>query len=192
MTSIQDSLCSSRSSRLVVALLSLGLIGCKGESEPDRATARIVDAQGQSVGTASFREIEEGVLVELELEGLPAGEHAVHLHERGECTPPGFETAGGHLALGGSEHGLADEGWQGAHAGDLVNLIVDDSGQARTFRVVIGATLDRDAAADSSSLLRSGGTAIVIHDQPDDYRTEPAGASGERIACGVVEPAARG
>lgn len=195
MITIHDSACQRRSSRLAVALVSLGLVSgmsCKGDSEPARATARLVDAQGKGVGTATLREVEEGVLVELEIDGLPAGEHAVHVHERGECTPPGFESAGGHLTVAGAEHGLADEGWQGAHSGDLVNLVVDDSGQARTFRMVIGATLDRDAAADSASLLRAGGTSIVVHDQPDDYRTEPAGASGERIACGVVEAAARG
>jgi superoxide dismutase, Cu-Zn family len=192
MTNTRDFLRSRRSCRLAVALVSLGLLGCKGDAEPERATARLVDAQGRDVGTATLREIEEGVLIELEIQGMPAGEHGMHVHERGECTAPDFESAGEHLALGGARHGLADEGWHGAHAGDLVNLVVDDAGQARTFRVVIGATLDRDAAADSPSLLRPGGTAIVVHDQPDDYRSEPAGASGERIACGVVEPAARG
>jgi len=194
MTTNRTCFRSSRSGRLAVALVSLWLAsGCDGGSaEPERATARLVDAQGQIVGTASLQEIEDGVLVELEIDGLPAGEHGIHVHERGECTPPTFESAGGHLALGGTEHGLADEGWQRAHAGDLVNLIVDDSGQARTHRVVIGATLDRNAAANSPSLLRSGGTAIVVHADPDDYRTEPAGASGEPLACGVVEVAAGG
>lgn len=179
-----------RSVGLGMALLSLAAGGCKEGSESARATAQLHDPQGKPIGTVKLQELEEGVLLTLEIDALPPGEHAVHVHEVGECTAPSFESAGEHLAFNGARHGLADEGFKGAHAGDLVDLVVDDAGMARTHRVVIGATLDRDAPSGSKSLLRAGGTAIVIHADRDDYRTEPAGASGDRIACGVITAAA--
>lgn len=177
---------------LATAVVSLAAWGCNGSAEAGHATARLHDAAGRQVGTAQFQVVDDGVLMTLELDGLPPGEHALHVHERGACEPPSFESAGGHLALPGSRHGLADEGVTGAHTGDLVSVIVDDAGRAKTHRVVMGATLDRDAPGDTASLLREGGTSIVIHAQPDDYRSEPSGASGDRIACGVIERAAAG
>ena len=172
---------------LATALLSLvllGAAGCKGE-EGARATARLVDATGKDVGTATFRTIDEGVLVSIDAYGLPPGVHAVHVHERGECTTPSFESAGDHFNPFSQDHGFADEG--GAHAGDLENLVANDAGTAQTHRVLRGVTLEPDAAANAPSLLRQGGTAIVIHADPDDYRTDPAGNAGSRIACGVIQ-----
>jgi superoxide dismutase, Cu-Zn family len=173
--------------RLGTALLSialLGAIGCRDDGEA-RATARLVDTNGRELGTATFRAIDEGVLVTIEAQGLPPGVHAVHVHERGECAPPSFESAGDHFNPFAKGHGFADE--DGAHAGDLENLVADDAGKVHALRVVKGATLDRNAATSAPSLLRAGGTALVIHVDPDDYRSEPAGNAGSRIACGVIE-----
>ena len=178
---------------LGTALLSFALLGASGCDDDGgngdqvaRATARIIDADGNDVGTARFRTIEEGVLVTIDAHGLPPGEHAVHVHERGVCLPPSFESTSSHFDPHHEDHGFADE--DGAHDGDLENLYVDDDGNVHAYRVLEDVTLKRDAAASSSSLLREGGTAIVIHMEPDDYRTEPAGNSGARIACGEIQP----
>jgi Cu-Zn family superoxide dismutase len=178
---------------LGTALLSvalLGAVGCDddgGDGDPAaRATARMIDADGNEIGTARFRTIEEGVLVTIDAYDLPPGEHAVHLHERAVCLAPSFESAGSHFDPHEEDHGFADE--DGAHAGDLENLFVADDGTVHAYRVLEDVTLARGTAASSSSLLREGGTAIVIHMEPDDYRTDPAGNSGTRIACGEIEP----
>lgn len=99
--------------RLGTALLSLALLGAIGCDDDDdrraaRATARIVDTDGDAIGTATFRVIEEGVLVTIDAQGLPAGVHAVHVHERGVCLAPSFESAGSHFDPTSVDHGFAD------------------------------------------------------------------------------------
>jgi len=139
-----------------------------------QASATLMGADGAAVGAAAFTAGPHGVLVRAELTGLPPGPHAIHVHETGVCEPP-FESAGAHFAGGAAEHGfmMAD----GPHAGDLPNVYVPDSGTI-TVDLASPATLDQ--------LLDADGAALVIHAGPDDYRSQPSGASGDRIACGVI------
>jgi superoxide dismutase, Cu-Zn family len=144
------------------------------------ATAQLLDAQGQQVGTATLEEGEGGVRIDLDLTGLPAGTHGFHIHQTGECTPPDFSSAGGHFNPTNAQHGL--ENPQGPHAGDMQNFDVNDDGSARFATDNDRVTL----SPGTNSLLDTDGSALVIHAVADDNVTDPSGNSGDRIACGVI------
>ncbi len=148
---------------------------------PTRSTtAQLSDAQGNFVGTVLFTQSPDGVRIYLTSQGLEPGEHGIHFHERGECIPPDFMSAGAHFNPTGRSHGL--ENPQGPHGGDLPNLSVSGTGTS-----VYEAVTNRVTLSDGpASLLHPGGTALVIHARPDDQMTDPAGNSGDRVACGVI------
>ncbi len=143
--------------------------------------ATLKSAAGNDVGTATFTPAEDGVKILVEVAGLPPGKHGIHIHAAGKCEPPEFKTAGAHLNPLGKKHGL--ENPEGAHAGDLRNLVVAKDGKARATFTARGVTLSEG----QGSLFGPDGTALVIHADPDDEKTDPTGSSGARIACGVVE-----
>jgi superoxide dismutase, Cu-Zn family len=146
-----------------------------------QAHADIVNAQGQKIGTAKFAASGSGVRVDLDVAQLPAGTHGVHIHAVGKCEGPDFKTAGGHLNPDAKQHGKDNP--NGPHAGDMPNLTVEADGKAKTSLIAPHVTLD----PGPNSLFHDGGTAIVIHEKEDDYKTDPAGNSGARIACGVIQ-----
>ncbi len=143
------------------------------------ATADMTDADGNAVGTVTFTESDQGVLVRAELDGLPEGWHGFHLHETGSCAPD-FAAAGDHFNPEGAGHGLLAGGER--HAGDLTNIWVNADGIAKADIFSTDVTLSADGAA---SMNDADGTAVIVHENPDSYG-EDAGAGG-RIACGVVE-----
>ncbi|WP_207462384.1 superoxide dismutase family protein [Azospirillum sp. SYSU D00513] len=144
-------------------------------------TANLIGQDGKPRGTAAFVETPAGTLIQVRLNGIPVGVHGIHIHETGQCQGPDFKSAGGHYNPGGQEHGLLAHAQ--IHAGDLPNVYAHDNGvvwaDILTPRVTLGTGQD--------SLFSQNGTAIVVHATPDDYATNPAGASGDRIACGVIE-----
>jgi Cu-Zn family superoxide dismutase len=121
------------------------------------------------------------VLIRLSVKGLPAGERAFHIHAVGKCEPP-FTSAGGHFNPGGRKHGLMAA--EGHHAGDLPNLHVPASGELVVEVLNPAVTLEKGKA---NSLFGPEGTALVIHAGKDDYKSDPAGDAGGRIACGRIE-----
>ena len=138
------------------------------------------DARGTIVGTATLKPNgTTGVAFELDLKGLPPGEHAVHLHQTPTCDPPSFESAGPHLNPAAKQHGLKNPA--GPHAGDMNNVTVAADGTAKTTVVNTGVTMGTGAES-----LSSRGAALVIHAKPDDMKSDPAGNAGDRIACGVI------
>lgn len=147
-----------------------------------RAQAGLVDPTGSPIGSASFVEQRQSVRIELSVTKLPPGVHGVHLHAVGKCEGPDFASAGGHFNPTGALHGVANP--KGPHAGDLPDLTVGSDGRGT---LVAFTSLVDLAPGASQSLLRSGGTAIVIHASPDDQKTDPSGNTGARIACGVVK-----
>jgi Cu-Zn family superoxide dismutase len=144
------------------------------------ATAELRNPQGRGVGQVELRDAEAGILLHVRLTGVPPGAHALHLHETGRCDPPSFESAGGHFNPTGARHGFLSAG--GPHAGDLPNVHVPESGRLEVELFAARTAL----AGDGSSLLDADGAAVVMHQDADDYRSEPAGDAGSRIACGVV------
>jgi superoxide dismutase, Cu-Zn family len=145
------------------------------------ANASLKNADGKDVGSAVLTQAPGGVLINLALQGLPAGEHAFHVHAVGKCEPP-FTSAGGHFNPAGKKHGIMAA--EGAHAGDMPNLHIPASGELTVEVVNAAVTLEKDKP---NSLFGPQGTALVIHAGKDDYKTDPTGEAGGRIACGVVQ-----
>src|SRR5262245_53628066 len=146
----------------------------------ETAKAMLNDASGQDAGSVSLTQTPAGVLVQLSLKGVPAGEHAFHIHAAGKCEPPKFESAGGHFNPANAHHGMMSGP---GHAGDMPNLHVPASGVLDLEVLNTSITLDKDKP---NSVFHPGGTAIVIHAGKDDYASDPAGKAGDRIICGVI------
>ena len=145
-----------------------------------KASADIVDAAGKKVGEAILEQRDGSVQISATFRGLPPGTHAFHIHDVGKCEPP-FESAGGHFNPTGKQHGKDNPA--GPHGGDLPNLEVPSSGGVKFDVTVKGLTLDGGRAG----LLDADGAALVVHEGADDYKSDPAGNSGKRVACGVIQ-----
>ena len=168
---------------LVVGAATMLLSGCAsmtGDKEPLSAEAALKDKDGKDVGRATIIETGEGVRIAVTGYRLPPGAHGLHIHAVGRCDPPQFASAGGHFNPAGKQHGTQNPA--GSHAGDLPNLEVAASGEggidATTKLVTLGP--------GPTSLLGPAGTSLVVHAAADDYKTDPSGNSGDRIACGVI------
>lgn len=147
-----------------------------------RAHATLINAEGEKVGTVLFNQEKEGVRIKCRLYNLEPGPHALHIHETAECDPPDFKSAGGHFNPYGKKHGFLNPA--GPHAGDLPNFEVRKDKTADIEFVTGLVTLKKDKR---NSLLKAGGTSVVMHENPDDYITDPAGQGGARIACGIIK-----
>jgi Cu-Zn family superoxide dismutase len=148
-------------------------------SPPEVLITDVRRADGSLAARAMVWQGRTGLEVRVQAQGLAAGHYGVHLHAAGRCEGPGFESAGPHWNPAGRQHGSLNP--QGHHLGDLDNLDVDESGGGR-----LEFTIPGGSASGADGLLDADGAAIVIHAGPDDYRTDPSGNSGARIACGVL------
>jgi superoxide dismutase, Cu-Zn family len=145
------------------------------------ATAEVKTADGKDVGIVTLTQTRSGVRLSGSLKGLPAGEHALHVHSVGKCEPP-FTSAGPHFNPAQKKHGKLNP--EGHHAGDMDNIVVPASGNLALKMVNKDITLEK---GKPNSVFQEGGTAVVIHAAKDDYTTDPTGNAGDRIACGVVK-----
>lgn len=157
--------------------------------EKNKLVVPIKTSTGQDAGNATFEETKKGELsIKLELKNLPFGEHAVHIHAKPVCDAPDFKGAGPHFNPDGKQHGTTNP--MGHHNGDLpqnVSIGEDHTGSA-SFKVdYLSLSEGSDVSASSANnILANGGTAIVVHERPDDMKTDPTGNAGNRIACGVI------
>ena len=167
---------------LPAAMLATLLAGCQTVDEAPserlgQATLRL--ANGLPGGTAQLLRSGSQANISIALTGISPGAHGVHLHMVGSCEAPGFESAGGHLNPGNRQHGLSNPA--GPHLGDLPNVTIGSNGIG-----AVSAALPGTAEAVMAQLFDADGTAVVVHATADDYRTDPSGNSGTRIACGVL------
>ena len=168
---------------MFAATTLLGLAGC--ESVADLPTERIGSASltlgnGVPAGTVQLLASGEAVTLVVAATGVAEGPRGFHLHTKGDCTRPDFTSAGGHLNPLNKAHGKESAG--GAHVGDLPNLVFD-SRQTASMTVSLPGT----RAEIEQWLFDADGTAVVIHANADDYRTDPTGNAGPRAACGVLK-----
>lgn len=144
-----------------------------------RAAAALAPKSGTNTGgRVTFEQQAGGVMVVVAVTGLPPGsQHGFHVHEKGDCSAPDAMSAGGHFNPTAKPHGQMS--MPDHHAGDMNNLTADSAGNARAQFVMPDVTV----GAGPNSVV---GRAVVVHKDPDDYRTQPTGNSGGRIACGVI------
>ena len=147
----------------------------------EMANTQLKDSSGKAVGDVDLVQTPAGVLIKLQIKGLVPGEHAFHVHAVGKCEAP-FESAGPHFNPGNHKHGMmSGEG----HAGDMPNLHVPQSGELSVEVVNSSISLEK---GKPNSVFDNDGSALVVHAKADDYKTDPAGDAGDRIACGVIQP----
>lgn len=171
---------------MMTAIGALALGGCAmtdtaggAAGEGAVATAQLITANGQMVGTATATEMVDGLQLVVEGNAMPPGPHGAHIHTVGRCDAPTFESAGGHWNPTTKQHGMQNPA--GPHVGDAPNLDVGSDGSGSLTYTLPGGTL--------SGLLDADGATMMIHAGPDDMRTDPSGNSGSRIACGVFRAA---
>jgi Cu-Zn family superoxide dismutase len=142
------------------------------------AQADLEPTQGNKAkGTARFVQHGDSVEVTVKMSGLAPGGHGFHVHEKGDCSAPDATSAGGHFNPTGQPHGSPDS--RERHVGDLPMLQADASGEARLTATIPGMSL-RGGKTDIV------GKALIVHAAPDDFKTQPTGNSGARVACGVI------
>lgn len=162
---------------VAMTTLTLAMGGCTALKPEALASATLMARSGSQVGgQVEFYAAADALRVEARFNGLPAGEHGFHIHEVGDCSAPDAASAKGHFNPTAMEHGH----YLGAphHAGDLPNLKADAGGEASATFTLAGAAL-----AGPNGII---GRALVVHADPDDYKSQPAGNSGKRIACGII------
>ena len=159
-------------------------MGAMNEAAPAAAaqSAQLMDAGGKAIGTVEMSEDASGLTLKVTAAGLPAGTHGVHLHEKGMCEGPKFESAGAHWNPMTKQHGRDNP--MGAHLGDLANMDATDGAEATSTYQVAGVTM----GGTGNALADADGTSLVVHAKADDYKTDPSGNSGDRIACAVLAP----
>jgi Cu-Zn family superoxide dismutase len=145
------------------------------------ASAPLKNTEGKEVGSVNLTQTQQGVLINVSVKGLPAGEHAFHVHAVGKCEPP-FTSAGGHFNPTNHKHGMMAP--EGQHAGDMPNLHIPQSGDLTVEILNTNITLEK---GKPNSVFDADGSAVIIHAGKDDYKTDPTGDAGGRIACGVIE-----
>lgn len=153
------------------------------EAQDEEATARATmePASGSNVsGEVTFTEENGSVRMELSVENLPAGEHAIHLHEHGDCSAEDASSAGGHWNPTMKPHGKRGSG-SAFHKGDIDNMSVGDDGKGTLNMTIEGWSI---GGPDSTNIV---GKSVIIHEKADDFTSQPSGDAGSRISCGVIK-----
>lgn len=168
----------SNFSSIVALSFASVLVGCAGSGGGRTADVVLKPTQGQAAhGSVSFRQDGDLVLLTARITGLTPGAHGFHIHERGDCSAPDATSAGGHFNPTGKAHGSPDQAEH--HGGDMPQLVADASGNATLKASLQGISLE-------SGVNSIVGRGVIVHAAPDDFKTQPTGNSGARLACGVI------
>ncbi len=173
---------------MIITAGVIAVIGCgKNKTTPvaamsatGRATAAVVNASGRQLGVLTVANGTGGITVTGTLRGLTPGDHGIHIHTIGMCDGPAFTTAGGHWNPTTKMHGSQNP--QGQHFGDMMNITAGADSTAKVQLTTKGGSLH-----GTDMLMDADGAAIVVHATADDYKTDPSGNSGARVACGVIK-----
>ncbi len=189
---------------LSAALLSIGCTGLSGfavaehheetmseekntsanEAKEIKTTVDLINIDGAKIGTVKLTDTPNGVLLLMDAENIPSGPHSFHIHETAACSTEGaFTSAGGHLNPDEKDHGFYVD--NGPHAGDLPNIHVGEDGKIMTE--VLNTRISLKEIDGRTNLLDEDGSAIMIHEMPDDYISQPTGGGGARIACAEIK-----
>jgi len=171
-----------KTSSIIIALVALFSVpGCT--TPQDRSTivgsAQLTSSDGEPAGSADLFVHDNQLMISVAASGLDEGAHGFHLHTTGACDAPDFGSAGGHLDPNDNLHGRLTPG--GSHLGDLPNVEAGADGTATAT-----AFVSDDPSAALEDMFDADGTAVIIHAKADDYRTQPSGAAGKRVICGVL------
>ena len=164
-----------------------GLLLLAGAAEAQNSMDSVVlkTADGASAGSITVTDAPGGVILHVEATGLKPGWHGMHFHEKGDCSDPKLANAGGHINMVDHKrlHGLLSVG--GPDHGDLPNLYVAADGTGKTE--VFSPFVSLRGASGRPALLDADGSALIIHENPDDYSSQPIGGAGARVACAVIK-----
>jgi Cu-Zn family superoxide dismutase len=168
---------------LTLTATSIFLASCgNAENDGEEVSFPILNTIGTQIGKVEIEDLKAGgVEIEVEVEGLTPGTHAMHFHETAKCDAPDFNSAGGHYNPAGVSHGNVSDG---PHAGDMMNIEIGPDGTGE-FEVMNARVSLRGGTLPA--LLDSDGTALIIHAGDDDYESQPSGAAGPRVACAVIK-----
>ena len=164
---------------IAVAVASVFIAGCAGMmGDQPAATADLAATKGNTAsGTVNFTAKSGRVLVTTRVSGLTPGSHGFHIHEKGDCSSGDGMSAGGHFNPAGQPHAHTSTTMR--HAGDMPMLVADSSGNATL-------TVELDVMTIGSGPADIVGKGLIVHKDPDDFKTQPTGNSGARVACGVI------
>jgi superoxide dismutase, Cu-Zn family len=165
---------------LMAGMAAIAAVAASAAASAEMANAALKDKSGKPVGDVDLVQTRHGVLLKVSIKRLPPGVRAFHIHAVGKCDAP-FESAGPHFNPDNHKHGMMSGP---GHAGDMPNLHIPQSGELTVEVLNSAITLEK---GKPNSVFDADGSSIVIHDKADDYKSDPAGNAGDRIACGVIQ-----
>lgn len=173
--------------QMAAGIAAIAVAGCAAYGPPSidstptlaSAGAELRDVAGRSIGTATLTQVGDAVRLSVQAMNLSSGAHGIHIHQIGSCLPPDFTSAGPHWNPTNRLHGKDNPA--GMHHGDLPNILIGADGRGSMEYTIPAASV----AEGERPVLDADGASLVVHAMADDYRTDPSGNSGGRIACGV-------
>jgi superoxide dismutase, Cu-Zn family len=167
--------------RMFAAVLAVAAAIATTQAQAQSANAVLINPDGEQIGNVALEQLERGVRIFAQASGLPPGVHGFHIHATGLCEAPEFTSAGGHFNPTDEQHGWNNP--QGHHAGDLPNVHIQEDSVLAVEYFSDAITLGEG----ETSIFDEDGAAVVIHEDADDYMSDPTGHAGARLACGVIE-----